>query len=91
MSSDKIIDWKVVYEDVNPLGSFTCQIVWLPPAGVGFIVQHVSVDDERAANTPLSRAARSTDQGTAVESTYPQQQRHRQHNGFIEETDDICN
>ena len=45
MSSDKIIDWKVVYEDVNPLGSFTCQIVWLPPAGDGFIVQHVSVDD----------------------------------------------
>jgi len=45
MKTDKIIDWKVVYEDVNPLGSFTCQIVWLPPAGNGFIVQYVSVDD----------------------------------------------
>ena len=45
MSTDRTIDWKVVYEDVNPLGSFTCQVVWLPPAGNGFIVQYVSVDD----------------------------------------------
>lgn len=40
-----MLEWKELKTSIDPHGSFTHQINWLPPAASGFIVQYVSVDD----------------------------------------------
>ena len=40
-----MVDWKVLETTIDPHGSFTHQINWVPPTASRFIVQYVSVDD----------------------------------------------
>ena len=40
-----MVSWIEVLSKVNPLGTFTHQIKWVPPTTSGFIVQYVNVED----------------------------------------------
>lgn len=45
LNGEDMVDWIIKKSETDPQGTYTQQIVWVPPKGSGFIVQRVELSD----------------------------------------------